>query len=89
MQPGAGAAQSAPAGTVYSRLMDVIHLLVIVVMLGIVASLGAALFHLAKGDSSAKMGRALTIRITLSLVLFLLLIVAWWAGLITPNQYPH
>ncbi|HTT04525.1 MAG TPA: twin transmembrane helix small protein [Steroidobacteraceae bacterium] len=69
--------------------MELIHLLVIIVMICIVASLGTALFHLAKGDSSAKMGRALTIRITLSLVLFLLLIVAWWAGLITPNQYGH
>ena len=67
--------------------MGVIYLLVIVVMLGILFSLGTALFHLAKGDSSAKMGRALTIRIALSLGLFILLIVAWWAGLITPNQY--
>ncbi len=67
--------------------MDLIRLLVVVVMIGILASLGNALFHLAKGDSSEKMGRALTIRIALSLALFLLLIVAWWAGLITPNQY--
>lgn len=67
--------------------MGVIHLLVIVMMLGILISLGTALFHLAKGDSDAKMGRALTIRIALSLVLFLLLIVGWWAGVITPNQY--
>jgi hypothetical protein len=67
--------------------VDVIRLLVIVVLIAILASLATALFHLAKGDSSAKLGRALTIRIVLSLVLFLLLIVAWWAGLITPNQY--
>jgi hypothetical protein len=67
--------------------MGVIYLLVIIVMLGILISLGTALFHLAKGDSSAKMGRALTIRIALSLALFILLIVAWWTGLITPNQY--
>jgi hypothetical protein len=67
--------------------MGVIRLLVIVMMLGILISLGTALFHLAKGDSDAKMGRALTIRIALSLVLFLLLIVGWWTGAITPNQY--
>ncbi|HLK70894.1 MAG TPA: twin transmembrane helix small protein [Steroidobacteraceae bacterium] len=66
--------------------MGVIYLLVVVVMLGILVSLGTALFHLARGDSSAKMGRALTIRIALSLALFLLLIVAWWTGLITPNH---
>jgi len=67
--------------------MGVIYLLVIAMMVGILISLGAALFHLAKGDNSAKMGRALTIRITLSLVLFLLLIVGWWTGVLTPNQY--
>ena len=67
--------------------MGVIHLLVIVMMVGILISLGTALFHLAKGDSDAKMGRALTIRIALSLVLFLLLIVGWWTGVISPNQY--
>lgn len=67
--------------------MGVIRLLVIVMMLGILISLGTALFHLAKGDSDAKMGRALTIRIALSLVLFLLLIVGWWTGVIVPNQY--
>jgi hypothetical protein len=67
--------------------MGVIYLLVILMMLGILISLGTALFHLAKGDSSAGMGRALTIRIALSLVLFLLLIVGWWTGLIAPNQY--
>jgi hypothetical protein len=66
--------------------MALIRLLVILTMIAIVASLANALFHLAKGDSSAKMGRALTVRITLSLVLFLLLIAAWWAGLISPNQ---
>ncbi len=75
-----------PQGS-YNPPMDGIHLLVVVVMIAIVASLGNALFHLAKGDSSAKMGRALTVRITLSLVLFLLLMAAKWAGLIHPNQY--
>jgi len=67
--------------------MGVIYLLVIAMLIGILISLGTALFHLAKGDNSAKMGRALTIRITLSLVLFLLLIVGWWTGVLTPNQY--
>jgi Protein of unknown function (DUF2909) len=67
--------------------MDVIHILIIVVMVAIVASLGNALFHLAKGNSSAKLGRALTVRIALSLALFILLMVAWWAGLLHPNTY--
>ncbi|HWG76804.1 MAG TPA: twin transmembrane helix small protein [Steroidobacteraceae bacterium] len=67
--------------------MELIRLLVIAMMLGILISLGTALFHLTKGDSDGKMGRALTIRIALSLLLFLLLMVGWWTGLIVPNQY--
>jgi len=54
-------------------------------MLGIVISLGSALFHLMtdKGDSK-KMVRALTVRMGLSVGLFLLLMAAWAAGLIQP-----
>jgi Protein of unknown function (DUF2909) len=37
-----------------------------------------------KGDSG-KMLRALTLRIALSLLLFLLLMIAWRAGLIAPH----
>ena len=54
---------------------------------GIVASLGLGLFHLSRGgaDDSRKMARALTIRITVSLVLFALLMLAWYLGLISPH----
>ncbi|HTW75498.1 MAG TPA: twin transmembrane helix small protein [Steroidobacteraceae bacterium] len=69
--------------------MQIIRILVIAVMAAIVVSLGTALFHLTKGDSSAKLGRALTVRIVLSLVLFLLLMAAWWAGLIKPNGFQN
>ena len=63
------------------------RLLVLVVFLGILASLGSALYHLSGGtdDNSRKMTRALTFRIGLSIVLFLLLMLAWRAGLITPH----
>ena len=66
--------------------MDLIKILVIIVLAAIVISLGSALFHLSsgKGDSK-KMARALTIRVGLSLVLFILLMVAWAFGLITPH----
>jgi hypothetical protein len=59
---------------------------VIIVLAAIVISLGSALFHLSsgKGDSK-KMARALTIRVGLSLVLFILLMAAWAFGLITPH----
>ena len=70
--------------------MDAIHILVFLILAAIVSSLGVGLYHLSsgKGDSS-KMLRALTIRIVLSIVLFVLLMVAWRAGLISPHQVGH
>jgi hypothetical protein len=66
--------------------MDVIKILIIVTLVAIVISLGSALFHLSsgKGDSK-KMARALTIRVGLSVALFILLMVAWYNGLLTPH----
>jgi len=65
--------------------MELLRLFVGLVMLGIVVSLGSALFHLMtdKGDSK-KMVKALTVRVGLSVGLFLLLMVAWATGLIQP-----
>jgi cytochrome bd-type quinol oxidase subunit 2 len=65
--------------------MELFRILVGLVMVGIVASLGSALFHLMtdKGDSK-KMVRALTVRVGLSVGLFLLLMAAWALGLIQP-----
>jgi hypothetical protein len=71
--------------------MDVIKILIIVVLFAIVGSLGSALFHLSsgKGDSK-KMAKALTIRVGLSVVLFILLMLAYYNGLIEPNKVgPH
>ena len=65
--------------------VEVFRLVVGLVMLGILFSLGSALFHLMtdKGDSK-KMVRALTVRVALSVLLFLVLMGAWAAGLIEP-----
>jgi len=63
-------------------------LLVVCALAAIVLSLGAGLFHLARGrdeEDSRKLARALTIRIALSLALFALLIAAWHFGLISPH----
>jgi cytochrome bd-type quinol oxidase subunit 2 len=71
--------------------MDVIKILIIVVLFAIVGSLGSALFHMSrdKGDSK-KMARALTVRVALSVILFILLMLAWYNGLIEPNKVvPH
>jgi hypothetical protein len=66
--------------------MEIFKILVLAVLFAIVASLGSALFHLSsgKGDSK-KMVRALTLRIALSLILFLLLMAGWYSGLISPH----
>lgn len=68
--------------------MQPFKLLVVIILLGIVASLGSALFHLVhdrKGETK-NMVRALTVRISLSVALFILLFIAWAAGWIQPHS---
>jgi hypothetical protein len=70
--------------------MDGIKILIVLVLLGIVASLGKALFHMSSGGAdqaghSALMARALTVRIGLSIALFVLLMIAWYFGAIAPH----
>ncbi|MBN2700002.1 MAG: twin transmembrane helix small protein [Methylohalobius sp. ZOD2] len=63
-----------------------IKLLVILAFLGIVLSLGSALYHLLKHKNlSQGTVKALTIRIILSLVLFLFLLFAASQGWIKPH----
>lgn len=67
--------------------MQPFKLLVVVILVGIVVSLGSALFHLVhdrKGETK-RMVRALTVRISLSVALFVLLFIAWAAGWIQPH----
>ena len=60
--------------------------IVILLLLGIVASLGSGLFFLVKDNGDNKrMVKALTVRITLSVALFVFLLVAWATGLIQPR----
>jgi len=66
--------------------MNLIRVAVIVVLAAIVASLGMALYYLATGSGeSKKLVNSLTVRIALSLLLFLLLMLAWRFGLIHPH----
>jgi hypothetical protein len=66
--------------------MDVIKVLIVIALFGIVLSLGSALYHLSRGKGDPKkMVRALTIRVGLSVALFILLMLAWYNGLITPH----
>lgn len=60
---------------------------------GIVASLGFALFFMLRDGrngraKSGSMARALTVRIGLSVVLFLCILVAWKLGYIQPGGLP-
>jgi hypothetical protein len=56
----------------------------------IVASLCTGLFHLVKDSGQSKrMVNALTVRIALSVLLFILLFVAWKGGLIEPHGFPR
>ena len=63
-----------------------IKILIIACLLAIVVSLGSGLFHIVndKGESK-RMVTALTIRIALSVALFILLFIAWSQGLIQPH----
>jgi cytochrome bd-type quinol oxidase subunit 2 len=61
--------------------------LVAVALVAIVASLGKALFHMSSSpEQSEQTVRALTVRISLSIALFLLLLGAWHFGLISPHD---
>jgi hypothetical protein len=68
----------------------IIWLLVFLCLAGILVSLGSGLFHLSRGrgdEDSRKLARALTVRISLSLALFALLLLAWRFGLIAPHPF--
>ena len=66
--------------------MELIKPAIVIVLAAIVISLGSALFHLARGKGdSRKMLRALTLRIALSVALFILILIAARFGLITPH----
>jgi hypothetical protein len=66
---------------------ELLRIVVLITLAAIVASLGSALYHLSRGTAqdSAKLARALTVRIALSLALFALIMIAWYAGLVTPH----
>jgi DUF2909 family protein len=70
--------------------VDVMRILIVLTLFAILWSLGTALYHLSKGrGDSDKMLRALTWRITLSLGLFILLLVAGRQGWLVPHGVAH
>ena len=64
----------------------IIKYLIVIVMIAIVISLGSGLFFMLKdAGGSKRMVNSLTVRIALSVTLFVLLFVAWYFGLIQPH----
>jgi hypothetical protein len=64
-----------------------VKVVIAVLMIGVVVSLGQALFAMSSGpDESGRVVRALTWRISLSIVAFGLLMLGWYLGIIEPNQ---
>ena len=68
-------------------MQHIVWLLVLACLLGILISLGLGLYHLSRGtaEDSTRLARALTVRIAVSLLLFVLLMLAWYFGLIRPH----
>lgn len=69
--------------------------LVIAAFIGILGSLAVALVAMMRGDSSSgdaqrarRMARALTMRIGLSIALFLFIFLSYWMGWIQPTGLP-
>ena len=68
--------------------------LVALAFVGILGSLAWALFHMLRGNSrkgagkGGGMARALTVRIGLSVLLFLCILIAWKLGYIQPGGLP-
>lgn len=64
-------------------------ILILATLLAIIASMGRALFSMVSGpQDSERMANALTLRIILSVALFILLFVGWYFGLLEPQGTP-
>lgn len=63
-------------------------ILIAIALIAVVVSLGQALFAMAGGpQNSGRVLKALTVRISVSVALFIGLLVAWHFGLIEPHGY--
>ncbi len=66
-----------------------IRIAILVTLFVIIASLGSGLFYLIRDrGQSRRTLNALTLRITLSVILFLLILIGYATGVITPNLTP-
>ncbi len=65
--------------------MKIVIVLAFVLILGALAAAG---FFMLKNQSKGSMARALTVRIGLSVALFLFILLAYWMGWIKPTGLP-
>jgi hypothetical protein len=63
----------------------IFKIIILSLLFVVLISLGSALAAMAKGDKSDKMIKALTWRIGLSVLIFILLLIGQATGLITPH----
>ena len=69
--------------TFYLKHIMLVKILIVITLIVIAISLFSALFYLMKGDSNnERVVKALTWRISISLVLFLLLMLGFYTGVI-------
>ena len=60
--------------------------LIILTIIGIVISLGHAMFSMVSGPTDSKrMVKALTVRVALSVALFAFLMIGWYMGALEPH----
>lgn len=66
--------------------MELKHVIILLFFGFIIYSLGSALFYMMKDQGGSKrMVKALTMRIGLSILLFIFIIVSFWMGWIKPT----
>jgi hypothetical protein len=62
--------------------------IIIIAFIGIIVSLGSALVFLVRDRSTtSRMVNALTVRVALSVALFLFILFSYWMGWIEPRSY--
>ncbi|HZA97053.1 MAG TPA: twin transmembrane helix small protein [Burkholderiaceae bacterium] len=64
------------------------RILIVIALIGILFSLGSALFYLMRDKGTTnRTVNALTIRVAISIALFLFILFSYWMGWIAPRSY--
>jgi hypothetical protein len=64
------------------------RMIIVIALVGILFSLGSALFYLMRDKGTTnRTVNALTIRVAISIALFLFILFSYWMGWIAPRSY--